>query len=236
MTEAAPLIDAARSMTGGRIPVRNLWLLLLYASDLARFSDRFDAAVEESPDLPDLIARLLCFAVERRLRRNLSRGYRRVEAVLSRVRGRIDLLKIESEMLLLRGKVACRFEEHTIDTPRNRLVRSALDALSSRLTEPDLAHRCRMLAGDLGRLGVSGVRPSRASIVSDQMGRNDSDDRLMVELAHLVFDLMLPTEDAGDYTLTRAERDDILIRKLFEKAIGNFYAAELRAADGWRVS
>ena len=50
MTEAAPLIiDAARPMTGRRIPVRNLWLLLLYASDLARFGDRFDAAVEESP-------------------------------------------------------------------------------------------------------------------------------------------------------------------------------------------
>ena len=55
-----------------------------------------------------------------------------------------------------------------------------------------------MLAGDLGRLGVSGVRPSRASIVPDQNGRHDADDRLMVELARLVFDLMLPTEDAGD--------------------------------------
>jgi 5-methylcytosine-specific restriction enzyme subunit McrC len=75
MTHATTLIDAARPITTGRIPVRNLWLLLLYASDLARFGDRFDAAVEESPDLPDLVARLLCFAVEHRLRRNLSRGY-----------------------------------------------------------------------------------------------------------------------------------------------------------------
>jgi len=222
-------------MASGRIPVRNLWLLLLYASDLARFSDRFDAAVEDSPDIPDLIARLLCFAVERRLRRNLSRGYRRVEAVLSRVRGRIDLLKTESESLLRQGKVACRFEEHTIDTPRNRLVRSALDALSSCLTQQDLAHRCRALAGDLGRLGVSGIRPSRAAMVSDRIGRHDSDDLLMLQLARLVFDLVLPTEAAGAYTLTRAERDDIMIRRLFEKAIGNFYASELSVAAGWRV-
>ena len=154
-------------MTIGRIPVRDLWLLLLYASDLARFGERFEAVVEESPDLPDLIARLLCFAVERRLRRNLSRGYRRAEAVLSRVRGRIDLLRTESESLLRQGKVACRFEEHTIDTPRNRLVRSALDALSSRLSEKEVAHRCRVLAGDLGRLGVSGLRPSPAALISD---------------------------------------------------------------------
>lgn len=220
----------------GKIPVRNLWLLLLYASDLARFADRFDAEVEESPDLPDLIARLLCFAVERRLRRNLSRGYRRTEAVLSRVRGRIDLLRTESRELLRQGKVACRFEEHTIDTPRNRLVRSALDALAGRLSRPELAHRCRSLAGDLGRSGVGGRRPSRAEMVADQMGRHDAEDVLMVTLARLVFDLVLPTEDAGAHPLTRAERDAVMVRQLFEKAIGNFFAAELAYDCSWRVS
>lgn len=191
---AQPAFTAAREKpeTSGRIPVRNLWLLLLYASNLARFGGRFDAAVEESPELP--------------------------------------------RQLLRQGKVACRFEEHTIDTPRNRLVRSALDALASRVTEADLAHRCRVLAGDLGRLGVSGIRPSRAELVSDQIGRHDADDLLMVELARLVFDLVLPTENEGAYALTRAERDDIMVRKLFEKAIGNFYAIELKPQDGWRVS
>jgi 5-methylcytosine-specific restriction enzyme subunit McrC len=220
----------------GKIPVRNLWLLLLYASDLARFADRFDAEVEESPDLPDLIARLLCFAVERRFRRNLSRGYRRAEAVLSRVRGRIDLLRTMSHELLRRGKVACRFEEHTIDTPRNRLVRSALDAFASMLSLADLTHRCRSLAGDLGRLGVGGVRPSRAEMISDQIGRHDAEDALMVTLARLAFDLVLPTEDAGAHQLTRAERDEVMVRKLFEKAIGNFFAVELADDDNWRVS
>ena len=232
--EQAP--STGRPRHNGKIPVRNLWLLLLYASDLAQFAGRFDAEVEESPDLPDLIARLLCFAVERRLRRNLSRGYRRAEAVLSRVRGRIDLLKTESHQLLRQGKVACRFEEHTIDTPRNRLVRSALDALASRLSLKDLAHRCRSLAGDLGRLGVGGLRPSRADMVTDQIGRHDSEDALMVMLARLAFDLVLPTEDAGAHQLTRAERNEVIVRKLFEKAIGNFFAVELANDDSWRVS
>lgn len=54
----------------------------------------------------------------------------------------------------------------------------------------------------------------------------------MVTLARLVFDLVLPTEDAGDHTLTRVEKDEILVRHLFEKAVGNFYAAEL-PATGW---
>lgn len=52
----------------GKIPIRNVWLLFLYSSGLAQFSERFEAEVEESPDLKSLIARLLTFAVEKRLR------------------------------------------------------------------------------------------------------------------------------------------------------------------------
>ncbi len=56
----------------------------------------------------------------------------------------------------------------------------------------------------------------------------------MVTLARLVFDLIIPTEDSGGYALTRVEKDVVLVRHLFEMAIGNFYAAEL-AASGWKV-
>lgn len=228
--------EAAPGRMIGRIPVRNIWFLFLYASNLARFRGQFDAAVEESVDLPDLIGRLLCFAVERRLRRNLSRGYRRTEAVLTRVRGRIDVLTTFSNDLLRRGEVACRFDEHTLDTPRNRLVRAALDVLAGRVQDRVLAHDCRRLAGDLGRLGVSGLKPSRAELSADQVGRHDADDLMMVTLSRLVFDLILPMEDEGSHTLSHVERDERLVRHLFEKAIGNFLSLELSSEKGWSVT
>ena len=82
---------------------------------------------------------MLCRKVERRIRRNLSYGYQSQEAVLGRVRGRIDLLNTERYRaaaaagagLLDRGKVACRFDELTVDTVRNRLVRAALEEVSA---------------------------------------------------------------------------------------------------------
>ena len=100
-----------------KIPVRNVWLFFLYAYDLARFHGRFEAEIEDSPDFKSLIARLLCRAVETRLRRNLSFDYQRREDTLKRVRGRIDILKTESRDLFRRGEIACRFDELTIDTP-----------------------------------------------------------------------------------------------------------------------
>jgi len=235
MLIAQPAQSGARdSRLIGRIPVRNIWLLFLYASNLARFHGQHTAAVEASPDFPSLVARLLCYAVDRRLRRNLSRGYEKRNEVLTRVRGRIDILETFSGDLLSRGKIACRFEEFTFDTPRNRLVRAALDSLSGWVDDAALSHECARLAGDLGRQGVGGLKPSRAEMSADRMGRHDADDLLMVTLAKLVFDLVLPTEDEGGHAVTRVEKDAVLVRKLFEKAIGNFYAVELPAL-GWKV-
>jgi 5-methylcytosine-specific restriction enzyme subunit McrC len=218
-----------------KIPVRNVWLLFLYASGLARFRDRFEAEVEESPDFKSLVARLLCYATEKRLRRNLSFGYQRKAEVLRRVRGRIDILVTESHDLIRRGEVACRFEELTIDTPRNRLVRAALSRLSGWLDDDLLAHRCRTLGNALGRAGVSGDAPSRTQLAADQIARHEGEDRLMVSLAQAVFDLVLPMESAGARLMLKAQREETEFRKLFEKAIGNFFASELSREDGWRV-
>jgi len=218
----------------GRIPLRNIWLLMLYASDVARYAGRFDALIEEDlDDLPDLVGRLLTREVDRRIRRNLSRGYRHREAVLTRVRGRINLLVTSTERLLDRGEVACRFDELTLDTPRNRLVRAALERIGH-IASPDIARRCRALSGDLGRAGVSGRPPSRAELATDCISRNDADDRFMLALARLAFDLGLPTEDAGPTAFTEPGRDEHWVRRLFERAVGGFYAVEL-IREGWRV-
>jgi 5-methylcytosine-specific restriction enzyme subunit McrC len=79
---------------------------MLYASELTQFSEPFDALVDDDiDDLPGLVARLLTDEVERRRRRNLTRGYRHRDMVLTRVRGRIDILTTEARQLLARGEV-----------------------------------------------------------------------------------------------------------------------------------
>jgi 5-methylcytosine-specific restriction enzyme subunit McrC len=212
----------------GRIPVRNLWLLMLYASDLVRLSGPDVFGVEENFDeLPDLVAELLCRTVEQRLKRNLSFGYRLRDEVLTRVRGRINVLQTFGSRLLERGQVACRFEELTIDTPRNRLVRSSLETLSRIVRRPDLRHRCWSLATDFALLGVAQGKPSRAQISAEQIGRHDAADRFLVALAQLAFDLTLPTEDAGMEPLFAPDREIAWVRRLYEKGVAGFYEVVL---------
>lgn len=219
----------------GRIPVRNLWLLMLYASDLFRTRGIGKVGLEDSPDdLPDLVAEILAHAVEVRQRRRLSLGYRSWDAVLNRVRGRIDVLTTERHQLLDRGLVACRFDELTIDTPRNRFVRAALETISRIVRRKDIAHRCRSLASGMKAMGVSGDAPTRAQMSADRFGRNDADDRFMVTAAKLAFDLALPTEASGSNVLSLPDREVTWVRRLFEQAVGGFYDVVL-SPQGWRV-
>jgi 5-methylcytosine-specific restriction enzyme subunit McrC len=219
----------------GRIPVRNLWLLMLYASDLFRTRGNGMVGVEDNPDdLPDLVAEILTHTVEQRQRRQLSRGYLPREAVLNRVRGRIDVLKTERHQLLARGLVACRFEDLSIDTRRNRFVRAALESICRIVRDPDLARRCRILAAGMKAQGVSGSAPTRAEIGSDRFGRHDADDRIMVAAAKLAFDLTLPIESLGANALFSPDREETWVRRLFERAVGGFYQVVLSPQE-WHV-
>ncbi len=226
--------------TVGRIPVRNLWLLMLYASRLYRelpASRRF--AAEDNPDeIPDLVAEILTRAVERRLRRNLSSEFHRREADLTRVRGRIDAFRTERRHLLQQGKIACSFDELTTDTPRNRYVRAALNHLYRLVNGKELVRRCHIAAAALERAGVgrdgsrnAGLWGSRSAVSA---GRVNGEDRQMLAAAELAFNLRLPTEDPGQSRLQAPDRDELWARRLFEAAVGGFYDTVL-APRGWLV-
>ena len=230
---------AATQGVVGRIPIRNLWLLMLYASRLYReIPTSLRYAVEENPDdIPNLVAEVLTRAVERRLRRNLSYDFQARRADLTRVRGRIDQLRTERHYLLQRGKIACSFDELTTDTPQNRFVKAALQELT-KIIHRDLTRRCRTAITGLERAGVR----SELSLESFRRGtgpavtasRTNSEDQQMMAAAQLALNMNLPTENPGSSRLPAPDRDEIWARRLFEAAVGGFYDTVL-SPQGWKV-
>lgn len=219
----------------GRIPVRNIWLLYAFAADLGDFYGEHRGESERAPTFLDLIARLLNLAVERRLRTSLNRAYQSRRAVLSRVRGRIAVLPTLCEGRLEKGEVVCTFEDFTLDTPRNRFVRAALERVAHLVVDPNTAHASRSLAHRMASLGVGVHQGNFHSVAYDRLGRNDRVDRLMISLSRFVFDVLIPSEEVGALDGVRPDKQETLVRKLFERAVGNFYASELSRSDGWLV-
>lgn len=218
----------------GPIPIRNLWWLYLQALDLGAFVGHWDAAIDGAADWPHLLVDLFTTIVERRLRRGVSRGYVERRADLSRVRGRLDLLATAAGRTLERGVVVCRFEELTHDTPRNRYARQTLDLVPRLAVARDLNDRARSLSHRLGLLGVTVTATTAFAPNRETYGRSDAEDRLMIELARLVRDLAHPSERAGTRRLPSPVRDDVALRAIFERAVGNFLRKRL-AGSAWRV-
>ncbi|GAA5629342.1 protein McrC [Brucella sp. NBRC 12953] len=217
------------------IPIRNLWVLLAYASGLARFLDPFSTEIEDDTELPEVLARLLVHVVERKLRRSLSRGYQPNAATLSRVRGRINWFETETRLLLSRGQISCRYEELTHDIPRNRLALAALTSLTGKLENVDLIRQCNCLARHFRDAGVINKRPSCAELSGDKGSRSDSDDNLMLRVATIALDLVLPSETAGTEKHHGLDHNEMLLRRIFEQAIAGFYRHELHGKFGWSV-
>ncbi|MGI9392361.1 MAG: 5-methylcytosine-specific restriction endonuclease system specificity protein McrC [Parvibaculales bacterium] len=216
----------------GKIPVRNLWLLMLYASDLYRHLGTKKVTVEDNPeDIADLVAEILCHQVEERLMQNLSYGYESKIAVINRVRGRIDILQTERQRLFEKGKVCCHFDELTIDTPRNRYVRSALEHLTKHSIKATLAYKCRVLMLRLERLGVSKEKPISYRSKSERFGHHDIGDQKMVAAADLAYSLALPTEIEGTYHLHSPSQNAHWLRNLFEAGIRGFYQVNLARSE-----
>ncbi|ROU00077.1 5-methylcytosine-specific restriction endonuclease system specificity protein McrC [Marinobacter sp. R17] len=234
LAEQTEVVQHERMVAGG-IPVRNLWLLMLYASDLYRFLGEQRSKFEDNPEkLADLIAEVLCHEVEVRLTRNLNVGYRRRSSDLSRVRGRIDHLRTEAHQLLKKGRVHCHFDELSLDTLRNRYVTSALSKLVGLVGGSKMRSRCSSLVSQLERLGVRNERPLRYSGRNDRFSRNDQADEKMAVAADLVFQMALPTQLAGRSLMRSPDSDVVWLRRLFERAVAGFYRVAL-ASTKWSV-
>ena len=218
------------------IPIRNIWLLMLYAEEFKPELEKANKGYDEDrDDIPNMIAEFLAKIVEKRLQRNLSYGYQTESKALNRVRGRIDFLKTERDQLLSKGKVFCHFEQFTIDTPSNQLVLAALDKVASLIIDnSELRNKCKTLAMRLSRLGVSYKPVSKAHISAIQISRNDIDDKAMITASKLVFNLKLPNQDDNGNFIYSPVRDERWLWGLFEKAVRGFYKHMLR--DDWKLN
>ncbi len=215
-----------------KIPIRNVWLLQLYASSLYRAVGQKLAAAEDNPeDLPAFVANILADAVTQRLHTGLSVGFRQTARPVTRIRGRINVLPTARHQLLTRGQVHCTFDEVVTDTPANRLVRAALwRAVMLVPGEP----RLRSLALQLEAAGVRGPCPPLSQVPGLHRERLLVGDRQMIAAADLLLKFALPTTDDGGKLLPAPDMDEHYLRDLFERACVGFYRLRLMP-QGWKV-
>lgn len=209
------------------IPVQNIYYLLLYAWGHFRGGLTTAVGVEDSPDLPNLLARVLHEGVQRLLRRGLDRGYvSEIEETRS-LRGRVQLGAVARQQTLLRGTVICELDELTHDVLHNRIIKSTLYSLAgSASVEKKLRHEIRLLCQRLPP-DIASIRLRSSDFGRVQLSRSTSQYGFLIKLCQFVFMSLMPSEGGSEGKFQSILEDETRMSALFEEFLRNFYRIEL---------
>ena len=209
-----------------RIPVRNIYYLLLYAWNRHEGVDIARVDVESAPDEPNLIAHILIAATRRVLREGLDRSYVSREEQGARIRGQIDFSQTIGKCCLQNGQVVSIADELTVDNLGNRILKATIRRLAGATNlEPRTRHDLRELAQRFA--AVRDIRLARSDFRQVQVHANNASYRILIDLCRLAFDNLLPLDAAGSYRFQGFAGNERQLWRLFQDFVRNFYRAHL---------
>lgn len=234
---AAPETRTAKKTEYG-IPIRNLWHMLLYAWNEMPHAPYWQMIdIESSPSLDALLAFLLVKIMQQRLRIGLGSSYMPEERLLRGVRGRIHFTKSLKMRAFERGQAYCEFEHYSVNAPKNQIIRSTLLYLAQTgqfgpdwKQAEELRHAIRLLVRLLD--GVDLIELTPEFIHRVQTERHDRDYRVMLSICDLILQRKLPTEYDGQVYSSQLARDRLVLYKVYESFVFNFYRYQL---GHWKV-
>lgn len=239
---AAPVfVDTAPTYlwTEYGIPIRNLWYMLMYAWEeppLERLG--LLENIEDAPTLDALLASILLKLIQQRMRIGLGRNYCEEQHLLRGIRGRINFTDSLKHHAFEHGQAYCNFEQYSLNVPKNQIVRSMLMRLIPiGRFGPDInrANELRQQLRWVTRAmdGIDLVELKLDFIRRQQLGRNDSDYKLMLAICELILERQMPTHATGDTRLPSLDQASKVMHRIYERFIACFYRTHLK---DWEIT
>ena len=207
------------------VPIRNIYYLLCYAWDRLPWLDLIDVGSIAGDRIENLLGKVMKEGVAHLLRQGLDRGYVDLDEEGRHFRGKLLLTETLSRVLLPNGRVACRADNFTYDVPHNRVVKAAMRALTGISgLDPGL----RLALGDHCRRmnEVDDIELSLRAFREVQLHRNAARYALLVNVAYLVAQSLLPEEGFGRQRFRRFTENEQTMGRLFESFVRNFLRRE----------
>lgn len=208
-----------------RIPIRNIYYLLLYAWDRLEEADILDIDVDNSTDLIDLFARVLCSGTEHVLRRGIDRHYVTLADDLPAVRGKLLVTESLKRLTFDQGRADCEFDELSADILPNQIVKTTLLQLVHR-RELDSEIRGSIWALVRRMRSISAVPLNERAFRQVQLHRNNAFYGFLLQVCRLILFELLPLESAGSVRFRDFLRNEPAMAMLFQHFVRHFYARE----------
>lgn len=209
------------------IPIENIYYLFCYAWNRFEQAQAVGVGAEPSPDLPNLLARVLLNGTRVILRRGLDRGYQDCDEEIATIRGRIDLGATLQLRARSNRRVHCHFDELSHDLLHNQIIKASLKRLAR--AAPIDAGLAQELQSASARMGdVTDIWLEPAAFARVQLHRNNAYYDFLLKVAELAFNCLLPRPDGRGFRFEDVTRDEKKMARVFEEFVRNFYRTEQR--------
>lgn len=207
------------------IPIRNIYYLLCYAWNRLQEGQLIDVSGIDSTELVDLFATVLVNGVNHLMRRGLDQGYLVHEEEMPSIRGRIDVAATSRRMLAYHGKAHCIYDELSVNTLQNQIIKSTLRVLAG-VPSLEVILRKKVLRVYRYLAAIDDIPLSKFQFRKIQLHSNNRFYKFLLHVCEMVQSAYLVDEKNGQYKFRDFVRDDRAMARLFESFILNFYRLE----------
>lgn len=207
------------------IPIQNFYYLFCYAWRHYREGALIDVGRVANPTLPNLFATVLIEGVQRLLKRGLDREYVHCHNDLQCLRGKVNVSDTVKRSLLLNRKVACDFDELSVDIAANQILKSTMRKLArTQGIDAELKDRLSRLTREFAP--VSDQRIDRALFRRVRIHRNNRPYDFLMRVCEFVLEALLPDPDGRRSRFPDIVRDEQKMARVFEDFVRNFFRSE----------
>ena len=218
------------------IPIANVYYLLCYAWRWTQ--ERSTTRLREIEGLSavhDLLGKILAGGVNDLVRRGIDRDYVEMRADLAGIRGKLAVGETAKRALRSRGRAACDFEELSLDTLPNRILRTSLGTLGRLGKQLSDGVGTGLDAKVYTEVSLASRRLSNVSLVPRldrrtfglvKLHRNRRLYRFLLSVCRLLYNHLFVDEESGAMHFRDFRRDEAQMWTLFEEFVTEFYRRE----------
>lgn len=207
------------------IPTKNIYYLFLYAWNRLPEGRIVDVSSVKSPDLPNLLAKVLIEGVRDLQRRGLDRAYLEIDEDLVRPRGRMRIGETIARGLRARTRLACTTDELSHDVLHNRIIKSTLTKLAR--TEGIVPAQHEALAAIINDLSdISLIEITSRDFGRIQLHGNNAVYGFLLRICAFIHEALMPEPGGRRFRFRNVLSDPQTMGRIFQDFVRNFFRLE----------
>jgi 5-methylcytosine-specific restriction enzyme subunit McrC len=207
-----------------KVPIRNLFCLLSYVSEMPELVKSFND-VDEDLITYDFIAKQYLQEVQAIHHQGLVKNYVVNKESTSHLGGRVMMHDSMPYIIARQPIVVCEKDQYSANILLNQVMKSTLKAICvNRYVKEETRKRSFAYLEYMPE--VDTLPLTKEIFLKVYFGRHNLHYKRMVHIARLLHELTLLSHKHGNWSLFSAELDDTSLNQIFEKFLFHFYRLE----------